>query len=261
MSGTSVHASVQAGHSHGQHAETSVAPICTVFGIFFLLPCGFSALFVYHSILLAVIFAGVGVPLLLFGISRWVSEGMAGVGALGPSLAASGIPIFIISEIFIFLGLFASYWYVRLSAPAWPPAHTPYMPAALPLLMTALLIASSVTLHVGEQKLEHGDRSGFVGWLVLSLILGALFLGCTGYEYTHLFGEGFTPGTNIFSTIFFSITGFHASHVLVGLLAFVTLLLPALGGRTNVTFTKCVSIYWHFVDVVWIFVVSQIYFW
>lgn len=250
----------QGKHTHAHHWETSTAPIAAVFGIFFLLPLGFSALFVYQSVLLAAVFAGIGVPLLLYGIGKWVSEGMTHK-PLMEGLSVSGMPIFIVSEIFIFLSLFSSYWALRLMADAWPPAGSPAMPVGLPLVMTVLLVSSSVTIHVAEEKVEHGDVAGFRTWLILTLALGAAFLGCTVYEYHHLAHGGFVPGTNAFSTAFFSITGFHASHVLVGLGVFVAMLVPALGGKTNLAFVKCGSIYWHFVDVVWVFVVSQVYFW
>lgn len=247
-------------HDHAHHWEWSYAPFAAVLGIFLLLPLGFSAFFVYNSILLAAVFAGLGVPILLWGIAKWVHEGLTHK-PLVSGLATSAMPIFIVSEIFIFLSLFATYWAMRLLADAWPPAGTPVMPVALPLIMTALLVSSSVTAHIAEEKLEHNDLGAFRTWLWYTLILGTAFLGCTIYEYNHLIHIGFIPSTNAFSTAFFSITGFHASHVLVGLGAFVAVLLPALGGKTNVTFMKTVSIYWHFVDIVWFFVVSQIYFW
>jgi cytochrome c oxidase subunit 3 len=248
-------------HGHGAHHwEMSWAPLVAVAGIFFLVPLTFSAVFVYESKLGAVICAGIGTPLLLAGIARWVDEGLT-QKALFPGLAAIGLPVFIVSEIFIFLGLFATYWTMRLSADYWPPAGTPVMPTLLPQFMTVLLVSSSITIHKGEEKLEAGDMAGFRQWLILTIVLGALFLGCTIYEYSHLAAGGFVPGTNAFSTAFFSITGFHASHVLVGLGVFVAVLIPALGGRSNHTFVQCASVYWHFVDIVWFFVVSQIYFW
>lgn len=96
---------------------------------------------------------------------------------------------------------------------------------------------------------------------MISIVLGSVFLGMTIYEWQHLVALDFIPSTNAYSTAFYTITGFHASHVFVGLGAFIAVLIPALGGRTNKTFVNCVSVYWHFVDVVWFFVASQIYFW
>ena len=249
-----------ASQGHGHHWETSIAPFAAVFGVFFLLPLTFSMHFVYHNPTLTAIFAGIGVPLLLFGVAKWVDEGLT-QKPLVAGLAGIGMPIFIVSEIFIFLSFFATYWMVRLGTYAWPPEHTPEMPVLLPLFMTFLLVTSSVTIHIGEEKLEHGDLAGFRKWLIITLLFGLAFLSCTTYEYHHLLEHGFLPSTNGFSMIFFSITGFHASHVFLGLSIFLAILLPALGGRVNKTFVLCGSIYWHFVDVVWIFVVSQIYFW
>ena len=73
--------------------------------------------------------------------------------------------------------------------------------------------------------------------------------------------EGFVGGTNAKGTVFYSITGFHASHVFVGLAIFFCILFPALGGKISKPFVQAGSIYWHFVDIVWFFVVSQVYFW
>ncbi|MEI6559843.1 MAG: heme-copper oxidase subunit III [Rhodospirillaceae bacterium] len=246
------------GHAH--HWETSVAPMAIMFGVLFLVPLTFISFLCYGNINMAIACAGIGTPILIFGISRWVAEGIA-TPNLVVGAAGTGLPLFIVSEICIFLSLFASYWMLRLFADSWPPAGTPEMPVDLPLLMTVLLVTSSFTIHKGEELLEHGDLPGFRKWLLITIVLGTAFLSCTIYEYSHLIGHGFVPGTNIFSTAFFSLTGFHASHVLVGIGAFVFVLIPALSGKTNKTLVNCVSVYWHFVDIVWFFVVSQIYFW
>jgi cytochrome c oxidase subunit 3 len=245
---------------HGHHWETSVAPLLIVVGVLFLVPFAFMSYLVYEDPKLTVILAGIGTPLLVFGISKWVAEGIAHKNLI-EGAASTGLPLFIVSEIFIFLSLFASYWMMRLFADYWPPAGTPVMPVDLPLLMTALLVSSSVTIHAAEEKLEHGDLGGFRSWLLITIVLGSAFLGCSIYEYSHLISHGFVPGTNAFSSAFFTITGFHASHVLVGIGAFLFVLVPALTGKTNKTLVQCVSVYWHFVDVIWFFVVSQIYFW
>jgi len=247
--------------AHEHHWEWSWAPLVAVAGIFFLVPIGFSGYYVYESTTIAIVGAGLGVPLLLAGVAKWVDEGLSHKN-LVEGASVVGLPIFIVSEIFIFLGLFSSYWTMRLSIGAdWPPAGTPEINKVLPLIMTVILIASSVTMHHAETKLEESDLSGFNKWLIISILLGGLFLGCTVYEYGHLLELGFGPSTNAYSTAFYSITGFHASHVLVGLCTFIAVLIPALRGRTNKAFVTCASVYWHFVDIVWFFVVTQIYFW
>jgi len=238
----------------------SWAPFAVVAGIFFLVCLGFSAHFVYENTLLTILYMGIGTPLLLAGIAKWTQEGLTEKPLIS-GVANIGLPIFIVSEIFIFLSLFATYWVMRLTAPAWPPEGTPEIDKVLPIIMTVILVSSSITCHIAEEKQESGDLKGFRTWIWYTIILGALFFGCTAYEYNHLLHADFGPSTNAFSTVFYTVTGFHASHVLMGLGAFIAVLIPAYRGLTNHTFTTCVSVYWHFVDVVWFFVVSQIYFW
>ncbi|MBF0183499.1 MAG: heme-copper oxidase subunit III [Magnetococcales bacterium] len=250
------------GHGHVHHWETSVAPLLIVGGVLFLVVFGFIGWFSYNSAMLAIVSAGIGTPLLLAGIAKWTGEALTHK-PLVEGLSPIALPIFIVSEVFIFLSLFAAYWTMRLSAgPDWPPAGTPTnMNLVLPIIMTVILVASSLTYHVAEVKLEHNDRGGFITWVLISVVLGAVFLACTVYEYSHLMHMKFSPSTNAYSSIFYSITGFHASHVLVGLGAFLTVMLAAMKGLTNQYLAFCVGLYWHFVDIVWFFVASQVYYW
>jgi len=252
--------SAENSHVHEHHWEWSQAPFWVVTGIFFLVPLTFAAYFQYQDPLLAAIFAGLGTPMLLAGIAMWVNEGLTHKPLIA-DVAGIGLPIFIISEVFIFLSFFATYWMMRLGSDVWPPEGTPEFPVVLPLIMTVVLVSSSVTIHVAEEKYAEDDLSGFRKWLMITMALGVLFVGMTFYEYNHLFHVEFFPDTNAFGTIFYSLTGFHASHVIGGLGIFVCVLIPAFKGLTNKTFVTCASVYWHFVDIVWFFVVSQIYFW
>ncbi len=245
---------------HEHHWESSWAPLVLVVGIVLAIPLTFASYFQYENALVSALFAGVGVPLMLIGLAKWVDEGLDQTH-LHFGYAVPGISVFIVSEVFIFLGIFSGYWMMRLEADSWPPAGTPHMSMVLPVIMTVILVSSSFTIHVAEEKLEDGDEAGFRKMLMVTIALALIFFSCTMYEYSHLVHEGFGPSTNSYSTAFYSITGFHASHVLVGASIFVAILIPALGGRINKTFVQCGSIYWHFVDIVWFFVVSQIYFW
>jgi cytochrome c oxidase subunit 3 len=250
------HQSLQA-----HHWETSWAPMAISFGTLFLVPLTFALHFVYQLPFAAVVSAGIGTPLVLAGIAKWVHEGATQHSAIS-NVSPVGIGVFIIGEIFIFLGLFASYWLLRLSAGnAWPPAGTPHINLVLPLVMTVILVASSMTYHHAENLLERGDKGSFISWVLISVVLGAAFLGCTIYEYTHLIEEGFLPSTNQYSAAFFSLTGFHGSHVLVGLVSFLAIAIGSLFGNVHKMFVKVAGIYWHFVDVIWFFVASQVYFW
>lgn len=249
---------------HEHHWEVSWAPLLIAVGVTLLVPMCFAAYFVYESTLLAIIFAGLGTPLILGGISLWIHEGVTQPSVIS-NVADLGIGVFISSEILIFLSLFASYWTMRIASgaagEAWPPAGTPDISLVIPGLMTVVLVASSITYHIGEEKFEKGDNDGFKKWLAISIVLGVIFLGFTVYEYDHLIQQGFLPGTNAYSTAFYSLTGFHASHVLVGALSFVILLVAVMVGSVHGMFVKCAGIYWHFVDVIWFFVASQVYLW
>lgn len=244
--------------AHAAHWETSPWPLVCALGVLLLIPVPFTLHFVYQQSMAAVLCLGGAVPLTVWGIAGWVREAMAGHGE-GLILPAMGW--FILAEALIFMGFFAAYWLMRLTAPAWPPAGSVAMPKLIPALMTVLLISSSFTYHAAEGAYEARDHGRFLKWLAVTIALGAAFVTLSGFEWKHLMGEGFGFGANVYSTSFYSITGFHAAHVLVGLGVFVAVLLPALAGRTNARFVAAAGIYWHFVDVVWLFVVSQLYYW
>lgn len=252
------YAQLQAATEHAHHWETSPWPLVLTVGILFLLPFAFALKFAYHQPMAAVLSLGIGVPLVVAGIAGWVSEA---VGGHGEGLAFPAMGWFILAEAMIFMSFFASYWFMRLTAPSWPPAGTVALPTVMPMVMTGVLVASSLTIHHGEEMLHRGSRSGYVTWLLITITLGLAFLGMSAYEWTHLFHQGFGFETNAYSTVFFTITGFHGAHVMVGLGIFVAVLVPALRGRINRAFVRTAGLYWHFVDIIWFFVVSQVYYW
>lgn len=249
------------GHAaHEHHWEWSYYPLILVAGIFFSIPIAFAMFFQYENGTASAIALGIGVPLLIWGCAGWMGEGLDNAEN-EPGFALTGLPVFIISEVMLFLALFTAYWMLRLTADVWPPPGSPHIGIGLPIIMTIILVSSSLTYHMGEMRLEEGDKGGFTNWLVITIILGVTFLGCTIYEYNHLIHEGFVFSTNAKSTVFYSITGFHASHVVIGLALFIFQLIPAFSGRISHTYATASGIYWHFVDIVWFFVVSQVYFW
>jgi cytochrome c oxidase subunit 3 len=251
---------------HTHHWEVSWAPMAVSFGVLFLVPLPFAFFAVYSMPVAAIISAGLGTPLVIAGIAKWISEGAHEsdqVHLPGSGLSSIGLAAFISGEILIFLGLFAAYWTMRLTTATdnWPPAGTPEFDLVLPLIMTVILVTSSLTYHRAEHHYEHDNMGAFRVWLIVSIIIGAAFVGCTFYEYAHLTAHHFVPSTNQYSSAFYSLTGFHASHVLVGLASFVAILIAASYGRAHKALVKTAGIYWHFVDVVWFFVASQVYYW
>jgi cytochrome c oxidase subunit 3 len=252
------------GHGHGHEWETSPWPLLVTVGILFLIPFSFTLYFVYGKAMLALLSVGIGVPVVVLSVVGWTAgclKDKAIHHGKEPGYGTKAMPFFILAEAFIFLSFFAGYWVLRLLSPSWPPAGTPEIEAMTPVIMTIILVASSFTIHFAEGRLEHDDMGGFNLWLVVTIVLGLAFFLISAKEWSHLMHSGFNVKTNIFSTFFFSITGFHASHVLVGLGMFICALIPALGRNVSKTFVKSASLYWHFVDVVWFFVVTQIYFW
>jgi cytochrome c oxidase subunit III len=241
---------------HGAHWEWSVWPFVASFGIL-ALTLAFSLHFVYHSSFAAVITLGIGLVLVIAGVAGWTSEAMGH----GEGLSYGAMGWFILAEAMIFLSLFAAYWFTRLESGSWPPANTPEISKIMPLVMTVLLVSSSFTIHHAEALLHAGNAAGFRTWLIVTIVLGATFLGMSMFEWSHLMHEGFNIGTNVYSTSFFSITGLHASHVIVGLSIFLAGLPSALKGAASLGFWRTAGLYWHFVDIIWFFVVSQVYFW
>ena len=129
---------------------------------------------------------------------------------------------------------------------------------------TGLLLASSLTVALAERSLRRGARRGMERWLAATIALGAAFLAGQGFEWAQLIGEGITIGNGLFGTTFFTLTGFHGLHVLLGLIALAILSgLARAGGLRgpHSSALEAVSLYWHFVDIVWIAVFSVVYAW
>ncbi|MFN0096179.1 MAG: heme-copper oxidase subunit III [Dehalococcoidia bacterium] len=186
-----------------------------------------------------------------------------------------GFIMFVASEVMFFGGLFAAYFIARADAPQWPPVETlEALKAAgaasspnaelelewvLPMLATILLVISSVTMQLGVFAIQKGNRSGLIKWLVISIVLGGIFLIAQMYDYAQL---QFTARDTVFGTTFYTLTGFHGAHVAGGVIFMVVCLFRSFGGQFSAQRHEAVeacSFYWHFVDVVWIVLFSILY--
>ena len=183
----------------------------------------------------------------------------------GPNVVRFGMLTFLASEAMLFAGLISGYMILRSGAGAgWQLPEGLKGGATLikTLIATGLLLSSSVTLHFSESRLIRQTRGG-KSLLLLTIVLGSLFLANQADEWRHLFSEGFWFNTaGIMGSSFFVLTGFHGMHVFIGVLLLVSTLIRALMG--NVTparhgFLECVGLYWHFVDVVWVFLFMILY--
>ena len=171
--------------------------------------------------------------------------------------------VFISSEVFFFGALIAVFIAYR-GQTGGGPAPATVLDVPRTALFTVFLLASSVTVVVAASRLHRGDQTGFKLWLAATVALGAIFLVGQVSEYAALYREGLTINRNLFFSSFFLLTGFHGLHVLGGLVALIILTgLAFLGdfrdGRD--TALESISLYWHFVDVVWIVVFSVVYLW
>ena len=173
-----------------------------------------------------------------------------------------GMLLFIASEVMFFGGLFAAYFTARAGAVEWGPPAGAHELEAWPLaaILTIILIASSFTMQVGVWAIRRGDQGRLRMWLGVTLLLGILFLAGQIYDYTQL---GFGLGSGIFGTTFYTLTGFHGAHVFGGAVGIAILFARAnagqFSGRNHVA-VEAVSMYWHFVDVVWIALFAILYF-
>lgn len=183
----------------------------------------------------------------------------------GPNIVRFGMFTFLASEAMLFAGLICGYMVLRGGAGAgWQ------MPDALKnaetmiktIIATLCLISSSFTLHFAEGRLIKHTKGG-IGLLVLTIFLGGIFLTNQALEWANLHGEGFWFNTTgIMGSSFFVLTGFHGLHVFIGVLLLISTLLRALGGKFTPQrhgFLECTGLYWHFVDIVWVFLFTILY--
>jgi cytochrome c oxidase subunit 3/cytochrome o ubiquinol oxidase subunit 3 len=140
---------------------------------------------------------------------------------------------------------------------------TPREVLETPIFYTGCLLSSSLTIHLAGKLLERGRRSAFLLLWLLTVVLGALFLYGTGQEWHRLIYEhGLTISTNLFGTTYYSLVGLHAFHVTAGLVMLSIVLIWGLNGRVGPEQSARVgvlSLYWHFVDVVWVVVFTVVY--
>jgi len=192
-----------------------------------------------------------------------VSVGASRAGRLNQGLL--GMVIFIGSEVMLFASLFTAYFMVRynIAENNWPPLNAEGEPFELPKVITGvntfILVFSSFTIWYAEHSLKHGNRKGLIRGLGVTILLGATFLTVQINEYVHL---GFTPADKGFGSTFYTLTGFHGAHVAIGLTILTFCFVRAKVGDftpTRMTPLAAGSIYWHFVDVVWVLLYTLVY--
>jgi len=201
---------------------------------------------------------------------------------------------FLLSDAFTFSSLLISYGALRFSATSWPAADHVFqsvpgmIESGAPLvfvgLMTFILIMSSVTMVLAVEAGHRMAKKEVTGWMIATVIGGLMFLSCQALEWAHLHGEGFwwgsipnsteklqeffvgvpnTVSAHQFANLFFTITGFHGFHVFTGVIINIIITINVLLGtyekRGSYLMIEKVGLYWHFVDLVWVFVFTFFY--
>jgi cytochrome c oxidase subunit 3 len=193
-----------------------------------------------------------------------------------------GMLLFITSEVMFFAGLFAAYFSIRAGYTelvsgavqhVWPPTryaellnpftlttHSGALNVILPA--TLILVLSSFTCQMGVWAIQRDDHRGFVRAFAVTLVLGVTFLLFQAFDYSVLMGEGLSMGATTFGTTYFTLTGFHGAHVFGGVLMLSVVLYRGTAGQFSAKhhdMVEATSLYWHFVDVVWILLFSILY--
>jgi cytochrome c oxidase subunit III len=181
-----------------------------------------------------------------------------------------GMWVFLLSEVMFFSSLIGAYIILRFANPEqWA---EPGVVLAVPLTAfnTFMLICSSVTMVKAFAAIEHGDQAGLKKWLLATILLGAAFVGIQVYEYIQLAGHGFVPmrdayaaeGGPLYGATFYTMTGFHGTHVTIGVLCLIFTAIKAFRGHyteMNYGGVEIMGLYWHFVDLVWIILFTIVY--
>jgi cytochrome c oxidase subunit III len=242
------------------HHETSVWPMIVGCGVL-LTAMSLLTYYAWQKPSLGIVLGGITLALIAIGVTGWARECFTHGHdeKLGPIAVAA----FIVSEVIIFGTVFAAFWLARISHfDEWKT----FVPAGLDIgfavWLTLILWASSITVLLSEHAMAKGNRGGAIMWLVATLALGTLFVVLHMNEWSRLVGEGFKVGANAYANSFYGLTGVHTSHVLVGLGMLLLLLYTMTSGlmtKDRMTLFAGASLYWHFVDLMWLLVAGNAY--
>jgi cytochrome c oxidase subunit 3 len=169
--------------------------------------------------------------------------------------------LFIIADTMTFAACLVAYGFLRNGTADWP---RPFHSITNVAIMTFILLTSSLTMLIGLRAAKNGDKSAAFRWTMITAALGIVFAFLHIREWLGLIGDGMTLfknpwGTGLFGASFFSITGLHLTHVVSGIIALLVVGVRYKGGRYNADDIEILGLYWHFVDLVWMFVVPLVY--
>jgi cytochrome c oxidase subunit 3 len=174
-----------------------------------------------------------------------------------------GMWLFILSDSLTFGALLFAYSYGRISNPTWP---TPFHSASIinATVMTGFLLTSSLTMVLAVSASSYGNRKGAIRWLLATMFCGIMFVVLHVREWIGLIEEGMTPSKNPwgapqFGGTFFTLTGLHMLHVTIGVVVLGVMVVRAMGKKFSSNDIETSGLYWHFVDLVWMFIFPLVY--
>ena len=188
--------------------------------------------------------------------------------------SALGMWVFLVTEIMFFGGLFTAYVAYRSAYPGAFGAASDHLDLTLGAINTAVLIGSSLTMALAVHAAQTGKRNALVMFLLMTMLFGSVFLGIKAVEYADKFHHGLVPGpyftftghdanqAQLFFSLYFAMTGLHAVHMIIGLGVLAVLALQARKGRFGTRYhtpIELIGLYWHFVDIIWIFLFPLLY--
>ncbi|HEX3550052.1 MAG TPA: cytochrome c oxidase subunit 3 [Candidatus Elarobacter sp.] len=177
-----------------------------------------------------------------------------------------GFVLFLVSDVVLFSSYIFAYIYLRDTVPAWPPSvnghQLPRLDTAFAAFNSVVLFGSGVTMHYALESWKHANRRRFDLFMLLTIVLGLGFLGGQAYEYAHAQIGGWSG--NIFGASFFTLTGMHGGHVFVGVCFLIALWIQSSRGvytQSKYFGLTAGTLYWHFVDVIWVVLFFLFYLW
>jgi cytochrome c oxidase subunit 3 len=187
-----------------------------------------------------------------------------GAAPFGASWQKTMMWIFIVTDALLFSGLLCGYAFLRHSSTVPWPRQSEVFSIPFIALMTFILITSSMTMGTAVTAARLGDGKKALRFLIFTIVGGAAFLGCQAYEWTELIHEGARLTSNPwgapqFAQSFFVLTGFHGSHVFSGLVILIITAIRTALGKTPAQGVEMAGLYWHFVDLVWVFIFTLFY--
>ena len=187
-----------------------------------------------------------------------------GASPFGINSKKLGMWLFIVSDTLTFSALLVSYAYVRLATPNWPRPFEIWPAIAKSSFMTFVLLSSSLTMVLAAAAAHRHDVKKAVRYLILTMICGAAFVLIHATEWVTLFHEGVTPWSNpwgvpLFGGTFFGLTGLHMLHVTIGVAYLAIICAGYSKGKWTADHVEVSGLYWHFVDLVWMFIFPLVY--